>query len=85
MYDLLLKGGTILDPSQSIHQRMDLAITGNEISQLSPSIAETEATRVIDVAGKIVTPGSLIFIPTSSPRCANVTLTTRMWPGSLAE
>ena len=57
MYELLLKGGTILDPSQSIHQRMDLAITGDKISQLSPSISETEATRVIDVSGKVVTPG----------------------------
>ena len=57
MYDLLLKGGTIVDPSQDIHQKLDLAVTGDRISSLSPSIGATEATHVIDVEGKIVTPG----------------------------
>ena len=57
MYDLLLTGGKVLDPSQGIHGKMDVAITGESISQLAPSIPATEAARVVDVTGKIVTPG----------------------------
>ena len=57
MYDLLLKGGTVIDPSQGIHEGLDVAISGDRIERLAPSIAETEAIQVIDVAGKIVTPG----------------------------
>ena len=57
MYDLLLKGGTVLDPSRSVHERLDVAITGDRINRIAQSIPETEATRVIDAAGKLVTPG----------------------------
>ena len=57
MYDLLLKGGTVLDPSQAVHKKMDVAVTGQRISHLAPSIQVAEATQVIDVDGKLVTPG----------------------------
>ena len=57
MYDLLLKGGTVLDPSRSIHERLDVAVSGDRISHIAKSIPETEAARVIDAAGKLVTPG----------------------------
>ena len=57
MYDLLLKGGTVLDPSQGVHEKLDVAITGGRISRLSPSIAITEVAKVVDVNGKLVTPG----------------------------
>ncbi len=57
MYDLLLKGGTVIDPSRGVHEELDVAITGNRITGLAPSIAATEAARVIDVTGKFVAPG----------------------------
>ncbi|HEU0020230.1 MAG TPA: amidohydrolase family protein [Dehalococcoidia bacterium] len=57
MYDLVLKGGTVIDPSRSLHKKLDVGITGDRITALAASIAESGATRVIDVAGKLVTPG----------------------------
>ena len=57
MYDLVLKGGTVLDPSQELNEKLDVAITGDRISLLAPSISEAEAAQVVDVHGKIVTPG----------------------------
>jgi len=57
LYDLLLKGGTLLDPSQDINADMDMAITAGTISRLAPSIPESEAARTIDVRGKVVAPG----------------------------
>ena len=57
MTDLLLKGGRVLDPSQGIDAQMDVAVTKGAISQVAPDIAPGPETRVIDAAGKLVTPG----------------------------
>ena len=57
MYDLLLKGGTVLDPSSRLDGEMDVAVEKGAIARIAPQIAETEAARTIDVRGKIVTPG----------------------------
>lgn len=56
-YDLLLKGGTIVDPSQQLNAARDVAIQGGRIAAVEPSIATDRAARVIDVSGKFVTPG----------------------------
>src|SRR5215468_1213780 len=57
MYDLLLKGGTVVDPSVGLHGVNDIAVEGGVIARIAPGIDATEATRTIDVAGKVVTPG----------------------------
>jgi dihydroorotase len=57
MYDLLLKGGTVVDPSLGLHGVHDVAVQAGKIARLAPSIASEEATQVVDVAGKLVTPG----------------------------
>src|ERR1700682_3037749 len=57
MYDLLLRGGTVIDPSQSLNGVFDIAVHDGKIHQLGPSIASQDARRVIDVHGKTVTPG----------------------------
>ena len=57
MYDLLIKGGTVIDPSQYIHGPNDVAVENGKIALVAPNIPAEEATRVIDVAGKIVTAG----------------------------
>ena len=56
-YDLLIKGGRVVDPSQRLAARRDVAISGRRIARVSPEIAATEARHVLDAAGKIVTPG----------------------------
>ncbi len=57
MYDLLIRGGTVIDPSQDIHGLNDVAVQDGKIARVAPGISAEEASRVIDVAGKIVTPG----------------------------
>jgi len=56
-YDLVIKGGRLIDPSQRIDRVADLAIRGGKIAAIQPSIASSAAAQVIDAAGKLVTPG----------------------------
>jgi dihydroorotase len=57
MYDLVLKGGTVVDPSTGLDGPLDVGVQGTTIAHIAPQISSTEATRTIEVAGKIVTPG----------------------------
>ncbi len=56
-YDLLIRGGTLIDPAEGLHANRDIAVTGDRIASISESIAENEASSVIDASGKLVTPG----------------------------
>ena len=57
MYDLLLKGGTVVDPSTGLNGVQDIAIEQGKIARIGAQIASTEARRIIEVPGTIVTPG----------------------------
>jgi dihydroorotase len=57
MYDLLMKGGTVVDASANLNGVHDIAIQDGKIARTAPQIASEEAEQVIDVTGKIVTPG----------------------------
>ncbi|MGD9891454.1 MAG: amidohydrolase family protein [Dehalococcoidia bacterium] len=57
MYDLVLKGGMVIDPSTGLNGANDIAVQDGLISAIAPEIDDTEATRTIDVGGKVVTPG----------------------------
>lgn len=56
-YDLLLKGGRVIDPSQSFNAPADVAIIGGRIAAIAPNINAADAERTVPVAGQIVTPG----------------------------
>src|SRR5262249_29118423 len=56
-FDLLIKGGDVLDPSQSLRGRRDIGIRFGVIEAFEPDIAEARALRVINASGKLVTPG----------------------------
>jgi dihydroorotase len=56
-YDLLLKGGHVIDPANQIDGRMDVAITGGKIARVAPDIAASSAKKTIPAAGLYVTPG----------------------------
>src|SRR5215472_7781496 len=56
-YDLLIRGGRVVDPSQSLSSEQDVAITDHTIVRLAPNIPESQARQVLDARGKIVTPG----------------------------
>ena len=56
-YDLLLRGGTLLDPAQGIHDRRDVAFRDGAVAAVGENIDPADAGTVVDVAGKLVTPG----------------------------
>lgn len=55
-YDLILKGGRVIDPSQEIDAQLDVAFRDGKVAALAPQIT-AEAGTVLDVRGKMVTPG----------------------------
>ena len=57
MYDLLIKGGTVMDPAQGINGVCDVAIQDGKIALVAPDLAAADAAQVVEVPGKIVTPG----------------------------
>ena len=57
MYDLLLKGGRVIDASRGIDEPMDVAVEGGRIARMARGIPPSEAQEVLDVSGKIVAPG----------------------------
>jgi len=56
-YELLLKGGRLIDPANNLDGTMDLALQGGRIAQVAPEIAPDRAAQTVDVAGLLVTPG----------------------------
>jgi len=58
-YDLLLKGGHVIDPKNNVDAVCDVAITGKAIAAVAPDINPALAAKVADVSGHLVTPGIL--------------------------
>ena len=56
-YELLLKGGRVIDPSQSFNAPADVALAGGRIAAIAPDIDAAESERTVPVGGQIVTPG----------------------------
>ncbi len=56
-YDLLLKGGRVLDAKSKTDAVLDVAVTGDKIAAIAKNIPAEQARRVVDVTGLIVTPG----------------------------
>jgi len=65
-YDLLIKGGRVIDPSVGLDAARDVAIIGGRIAAVAADLAG-DATETIDARGKIVAPG-LIDIHTHAGR-----------------
>lgn len=56
-YDLLLKGGRVIDPANGIDGPQDLAITDRKIAEVATNISSSLATQTVDVTGLHITPG----------------------------
>ncbi len=56
-YDLLLKGGHVIDPKNNVNSPMDVAITAGKIARVAAGIPASDAKAVADVRGLYVTPG----------------------------
>ncbi len=57
--DMILKGGHVIDPANSINAPMEVGIAGGKIAQVAPSIAPDEGTLTVNLPGTYITPGIL--------------------------
>ena len=56
-YELLLKGGHVLDAKNRLNDVMDVAVAGGKVAAVARNIPAAEARRVVDATGLYVTPG----------------------------
>jgi dihydroorotase len=56
-YDLVLKGGHVIDPANAIDGVMDIAVSGNRIAAVGPNLAAKPGGRTVDAGGLYVVPG----------------------------
>jgi len=56
-FDLVIKGGEVLDPSQKLRAKRDIGIKNAVIAALEPEIADSRAKQLMDAKGKLVVPG----------------------------
>ena len=56
-YDLLLKGGHVIDPANKIDALMDIGVAAGKIAAVAKDIPADSASKVVDVSGLYVTPG----------------------------
>jgi dihydroorotase len=56
-YDLILRGGRVIDPSQNIDAAADVAFAGGKVARVGPGLDGDATTDIRDVSGCIVAPG----------------------------
>lgn len=56
-YDLLIRGGHVIDPKNGINEVRDVAVSKGLIAAVARNIPASDAARVVDAAGLYVTPG----------------------------
>jgi dihydroorotase len=56
-FDLVITGGTVVDPGNAIHDRLDVGVKDGTIVELSHDLSGRDSARYIDAAGLLVTPG----------------------------
>jgi dihydroorotase len=56
-FDLLIRGGTLVDPGGGREGKLDIAVTGGRIAAVDAGIPAEAAFEVIDASGRLVTPG----------------------------
>jgi dihydroorotase len=56
-YDLVIKGGEVLDPSAALRAKRDIGIRFGLIEAIEPDIPAGRAMRTLDATGRVVVPG----------------------------
>lgn len=56
-FDVVLRGGRVIDPASGLDGVADVAIRDGNIAAVQPAIAKRDARKSVDVTGRIVTPG----------------------------
>jgi dihydroorotase len=60
-FDLLIAGGTVLNPATNINQKLDVGIANGRVATIHADLPRADAKRVLDVGGCYVTPGLIDF------------------------
>ncbi|MGH9614865.1 MAG: hypothetical protein ACRD4P_17520, partial [Bryobacteraceae bacterium] len=56
-FDLLIEGGTVIDPAQNLNGAMDVAVHQGKVLEVSRNIAKDRAAKIVSAKDRIVTPG----------------------------
>src|SRR5262249_30785696 len=56
-YDLILRQGRVIDPSQKLDEVVDIGFSAGKVSRIGPGLKADAGTTVRDVSGYIITPG----------------------------
>ena len=56
-FDILLQGGHVIDPANEIDGPADVGIRDRKIAAVGPGLSSTNAEKIVDVTGLLVTPG----------------------------
>jgi dihydroorotase len=56
-FDLVIRGGEVIDPSQSLRGKRDIGIRFGVIEAVETNIPSERSLLSIDASGKLVTPG----------------------------
>jgi dihydroorotase len=60
-FDLLLTGGTVLNPGSGLRQESDVGIMDGRVAAIQSKLARENAKKILDVRGCYVTPGLIDF------------------------
>jgi dihydroorotase len=60
-YDLLLKGGTLIDPAEAIHGVKDIGFKEGIVTDVGDNLSDQEAAEVLDCNEQFVSPGWIDF------------------------
>jgi len=60
-FDLILTGGTVLNPATNINQKLDVGVADGRIAAIHANLPRADAKKVLDVGGCYVTPGLIDF------------------------
>src|SRR4051812_13547511 len=66
-FDLVIKGGDVLDPSQSLRGKRDIGIRWGAIEAIENETPAARASKTIDAIGKLVPPGLIALHSHVSP------------------
>jgi dihydroorotase len=56
-YDLILRGGRVVDPSQKLDAVTDVGLSAGKVARIGAGLQAAASTDIRDVSGRIVTPG----------------------------
>jgi dihydroorotase len=57
LHDIVISGGTVIDPASGLNALRDVAISGGRISEVASSVRAAAAATIIDATDRLVVPG----------------------------